>query len=169
VSGPTICTTGHRIASQEQFAAWGAAWVRRIAALAPKEIRFGGALGWDSLALRMADAYFLGSPARPRLVVYCANRVVDLPTEAAQAVSRIGPDLVELRLVDAGAAWPEALLRRNVAMLVGGRMEAGKPVAGAPADVLLAAWDGRSGGGTAHCRGEAVRRGIRVDALGGGR
>lgn len=167
MSAPAIlASSGHRIASPEQFAAWGTAWVRLLAqSPPPTEIRLGGALGWDTLALRMASAYFAGAANPPRIVVYCANRVVDLPTESAQAVAAIGPELVELRLVDAGATWPEALLRRNVAMLVGGRVEAGKPVAGVPANALAVAWDGRNAGGTAACRNEALRRGIRVVGL----
>jgi hypothetical protein len=104
---------------------------RAIAAMAPVEVRIGGAIGVDTLALRAARAdllYFVG-----RIVVYVPFTLKDQPVEAQIAIRECADKVVELDYPQ--KKW--AYLRRNEKMLVG-------------AHLCLAFTDGRQSGGTAH-------------------
>jgi hypothetical protein len=104
---------------------------------------------------------------RPRWVVWspCASHEFDRPMQlqldAAVGVEP-GADASALPNGELRVIPGADRVRLTKAMLVGGRIDAGRPVAGAPASVLLAA----PGSPEAVA---ASRMGIRVDVLGGGR
>jgi hypothetical protein len=91
-------------------------------------LRFGGALGVDTVALLAA------AEARPSvaLEVFVPWTISSQPVASREAIQRSGARVVELRLADRTKA---AFLRRNDSMLNG-------------ADRLLAFTDGRTTGGT---------------------
>jgi hypothetical protein len=182
-----VAVTGHRD-PRRWPRDWAQAWRGWFARDGVVEARFGGALGFDTEALRQAAAWragriaHVGSVAKGydkspapwaglRLAVYVPGRAADQPSEAHRAINdcldvELGDRLVELGLVKPGdgtAAWAEALMRRNTAMLVDGRRDgAGKLVVGAPADVVFACWDGERRGGTFDTITKARERGIPV-------
>lgn len=100
-------------------------------------MRFGGALGVDTVALRAAG------PSEIRKSVFVPFRVRDQPEAAREAIENCANDIVELRFAKHSSAY----LRRNDAMLDG-------------ADRLLAFTDGRDTGGTAYTIREAKKRNI---------
>ena len=109
-----------------------------------KEVRFGGALGVDTVALRAA-ARLRGARRRvPRLVVYVPFRASDQPA-AARGVIALADEVVELRLPR--SKW--AYLRRNDKMLDG-------------ATRALAFTDGKRSGGTHYTAKKATDLGIPV-------
>lgn len=117
---------------------------RAMAAMSPVEVRFGGALGVDTLALHAAVG--MQKDGTDWFVVYVPFRVEDQPIVAQRAIIFLADDVVELGYPK-GKKW--AYLRRNEKMLVG-------------AHLLLAFSDGRQSGGTAHTMRVAREAGIPV-------
>lgn len=115
-----------------------------------KEMRFGGALGVDTIALAAAAA----ADGNATLRVFCPGRVRDLPRLAQGIAVDHADAFVELQGDPSSAASYHA---RNRAMVDG---TAGLP----PCDVLLAFSDGRPGGGTQATIDYASRR-VRVVVL----
>lgn len=108
------------------------------------ELRFGGALGVDSLALGMAA--HLG--VRHRRAVYVPFRVSDQPREARAIIKKYATKIYELAFEKS----PWAYLRRNDAMLKG-------------AHRLLAFTDGRETGGTAYTLRMARELGLDITVV----
>jgi hypothetical protein len=164
-----VATTGHRDPSRWPRGAVDG-WRRLLADERVAVVRVGGAVGWDTHALGLADVMRSLRPrgARWRVELYCTGRVVDLPSLAHSAANRClrdGDELVELCLADhdsGSGEWALAAKRRNGAMLVGGRNVDGKLSTTARADMLFAAWDGEERGGTWDCVQKARAAGIPV-------
>lgn len=111
------------------------------------ELRFGGARGTDTLALRAAHTY-RGDRSTPRLVVYlpCTRGVA--PREARSSLS-LADEVIEM---GGNPGDKGSYLRRNVRMTAG-------------ADMLLAFADGETGG-TGHAIACArVKGGVEVQVL----
>lgn len=106
------------------------------------ELRFGGALGVDDVALATALEYRVGH--MPRLRVFVPFTWRDQPA-ACQPTIRRADEVVELRLPKSKAAY----LRRNDAMLQG-------------ANRVLAFTDGRQTGGTWYTVQRAAQAGLPV-------
>ena len=103
------------------------------------------AVGPDPLSPEALRRVLAGrGKAKYRVVAYVTGRVVDLDSPGQTAVGELeeGDTLVELRLAtsaDLPEAWAAAHLRRDRAVLVGGRRDdAGKLVGGAKAGRVLA-------------------------------
>lgn len=105
--------------------------IAEVFAMGATELRFGGALGADTVAL-VAAAHL--RPAGASLVVFVPCTLAHQPAEARRAIEKCADSVIELRL----PPQPWAYLRRNDAMLKGA------------VDYLLAFTDGRSAGGTAY-------------------
>lgn len=112
------------------------------AASAATEVRIGGALGVDTIAIMALAAH----PAH--VIVYVPYALRDQPAKAKAAVSEVADHVVELHLPRSKGAY----LARNAHMLDG-------------ADRLLAFTDGRSTGGTAWMIRAARAAGIPVDVV----
>jgi hypothetical protein len=95
------------------------------------ELRFGGALGVDTVALEAAYRYNVDAKLR----VFVPWKLRDQPAEARRTVQLCADEVVELQLPR--VRW--APLERNVAMLLG---------RGARSDRLVAFKDDRCEGGT---------------------
>lgn len=106
------------------------------------EIRFGGALGSDSVALSAALQARPVGGVRPVLRVFVPAQLADLPELARKIALRCADEVVELGYPP-GEKW--TYLRRNDRMLDG-------------ADRLLTFTDGRSEGVTAYTIKGARRR-----------
>ena len=141
----TIAITGHRAIAQESEQA-GRRAMAEVLAGAPAEIRFGGALGVDTLAL--AAAFELRLPGT-RLVVYAPATITDLPRSAREVAERCADHFVEL---EGDPSHRLTYLARNDAMLDG-------------ADSLLAFWDGTRAGGTWYTVREAREQGLDVKVV----
>ncbi len=111
------------------------------------EMRFGGARGTDTVALRAAFAWRqVRGSAKPLLRVYVPGRLIEQPAEARAVADRCADAVVGLGLPLQHAS---SYLDRNEAMLEG-------------ADTLLAFTDGRMQGGTAWTLQRAAERGMEV-------
>ncbi len=99
-----------------------------VIAAGATELRFGGALGADTMALEAA-----GRQGGIRRVVYVPFTVADQPKEAREVIARSATVVHELRLPHGKRAY----LQRNRAMLEG-------------AHRVVAFTDGRQTGGTQH-------------------
>ena len=106
-------------------------------------IRFGGAIGVDTIALLAADM-FRGS--RTKLTVVVPSALDDQPEDAVEAALAAADEVVELGL-ERGTA--RSNLRRNDELLRG-------------ADRLIAFTDGRDQGGTSYTIDRALARGLDV-------
>lgn len=104
------------------------------------ELRFGGALGSDTLALLAVC-----SVKDARKVGYVPFTVYDQPQEAREVLQSCADEVVELRLPKSKRAY----LDRNLMMLEG-------------ADRLVAFTDGRTEGGTAYTIRNAEKLGLPV-------
>lgn len=102
-----------------------------------REMRFGGAIGVDTIALQA-----VGLVEGLSRVVYVPFTVGDQPRAARRAIDLWATTVVELEL----RRQKRSYLKRNLAMLDG-------------ADRLLAFSDGRTTGGTAFTVDQAKRRG----------
>jgi len=111
------------------------------------EVRFGGARGVDTVALRAAHDVTEGLES-PVLIVYAPATLKDLPKEGRTEAERSADRIVEL---GGHPAHKDSYLKRNLAMLNG-------------ASRLLAFWDGGTGG-TAFTIREAEKRGIPVTVI----
>jgi hypothetical protein len=113
----------------------------------PAEILFGGARGADTIALAAACTALAGVRP-PKLVVIVPKRLKDQPVEAQEWARECADEILELQLPRLDT---EAYRRRNRELV-------------ARADVLVAFWDGRSGG-TRMTIGLAEAAGIRVEIV----
>ena len=109
-----------------------------------EELRLGGALGTDHIALLEAHRH-----GGVRIVVVVPATTKAIPAGTRDAVLECADEVVEMGL-DPRAPW--SYLRRNDRLLDG-------------AEVLLALYDGRRTGGTAYTVREARKRGIQVRVL----
>lgn len=105
------------------------------------ELRFGGAIGVDTIALRAA----CGDDESAYRQVIVPFEVVDQPAEAAKTIQDCADEIIEMHLLRSR----EAFLRRNDRLLEG-------------ADRLLAFTDGRTSGGTWYTIQSAIKRGLDV-------
>jgi len=106
-------------------------------------IRFGGALGVDTLALTAAGRL---RPQHVMLTVFVPCTLEHQPAEARRAIEKYADAVVELHL----PPKPWAYLRRNDAMLDG------------HVDLVVAFTDGREEGGTWYTMEAARKRKIEV-------
>lgn len=122
-----------------------------VIAQRPSELRFGGALGADTLALKAAANLEFVSSVRidnaPDIerVVFVPFTVAAQPNEAQQAIRAYASRIVEMKL----SAGKSAYLVRNTAMITG-------------ADLVVAFTDGRVVGGTWYTMRRARELGIPV-------
>lgn len=107
------------------------------------ELRFGGAIGSDTIALEAACDH--GSPRR---VVYVPFRVGQQPWAARRAIEHCADEIVELDL----PSGKRAFLVRNDAMIKGVQR-------------VVAFTDGRTTGGTHYTSSRAERAGIPVSIV----
>lgn len=112
-------------------------------AMGAKTIRFGGALGADTVALTAAGEL---RPASVRLEVFVPCTLADQPAVARRAIEKYADTVIEGRL----PMKPWAFLKRNDAMLTG------------DVELVVAFTDGREEGGTWYTMNAAKRRGITV-------
>jgi uncharacterized phage-like protein YoqJ len=114
----------------------------------PSTLRFGGAIGVDSIALQAARHL-----RRPRhrviFVVIVPGKLTEQPKFAYQVALRCADKIIELEF-PRGAKW--AYLRRNDKLLDG-------------AQRLVAFTDGRATGGTAYTIKRAQKSGIDVELV----
>lgn len=121
-----------------------------LAAYEPTEIRFGGAIGSDTVALEAIGE------AECDLVAVVPFRLADQPRDAQRVMTEFADRIVELELPRAAASY----LRRNDVLLLGGGI-----VEGGRADRLLAFTDGRTTGGSAYTVKKARELDIPVDVV----
>jgi predicted Rossmann fold nucleotide-binding protein DprA/Smf involved in DNA uptake len=95
----------------------------------PDQMLFGGARGTDTVALAAAYAALAGVRP-PRLIVIVPKRLRDQPIEAQKCARECADEIIELQ---ASRLSTEAYRRRNKELV-------------SRADVLVAFWDGNSGG-----------------------
>ena len=121
---------------------------RKIAHEAPTatEIRFGGAIGVDTVALE--SCCYLRQEKWPELIVIVPYRVADQPKAARATIETCADEVVELDL----PRGRQASLRRNDELLDG-------------ADRLIAFTDGRTTGGTRYTIQKARELGIEVEIV----
>ena len=121
---------------------------RTIALEAPRatEIRFGGAIGVDTVALEACC--FLRQEVWPELVVIVPYRVADQPRTARAVIETCADEVIELDLL----RGRQASLRRNDELLDG-------------ANKLIAFTDGRTTGGTFYTIQKARELGIEVEIV----
>jgi hypothetical protein len=120
--------------------------IAAVRRLAPgfEEVRFGGALGSDTVALVAAG----GLVPKPHLVVIVPCTASYQPAEARAAIRRYADEVRELGLPQAR----ESYLERNLALIEG-------------ATRLLAFSDGRTRGGTAYTMRHAGERGLPIELV----
>ncbi|HEY5657686.1 MAG TPA: hypothetical protein VIY27_07835 [Myxococcota bacterium] len=123
-----------------------------------QEIRFGGARGGDSIALRAAHD-LLGNDSNTLLSVYVPSRLADQPVEARLTIEACADHVVELGLPVGRRTSYHA---RNRAMLE--PLEV-RGVSYPAADGLIAFWNGR-GGGTSYTIAQAESRRVPVVVVG---
>ncbi len=140
-----LAITGHRAIARESEQAVRQAMAEALAG-APSEIRFGGALGVDTLALTAAHEL---RQAGTRLVVYAPATIADLPRGAREVAERCADHVVEL---EGDPRNRLTYLQRNDAMLDG-------------ADQLVAFWNGTRSGGTWYTVRKARELGFEVKVV----
>jgi hypothetical protein len=128
--------------------------VEAVMAEGATELRFGGALGADTVALTAADDLDVVA----HLVVFVPGRVADQPAVARDAIQAFADEVVELRLpLQHGRLPAWAFLRRNDAMLTG-RVRPNLQLA--KAQLCVGFKDGREHGGTHYTLQKAAELGI---------
>lgn len=145
----------------------------RLLSTPRSEIRFGGARGGDTIALRAAREIIRSRTsrepqARPTLVVFVPSSLADQPREAIRAIEECADRVCELGLP---VGMSVSYHRRNRMMLDGGVVQARRrvgpgglsdqliPTIRLPADALMVFWNGGPGG-TAYTICYAEKRGI---------
>lgn len=121
------------------------------------EIRFGGAIGADTLALKSA-LQFCPSFRQILKIVYLPFAIGDQPAEAAM-VAATHADRIH---VDCGRGKDEPFRARNEAMVLGLDYNGQKE---GPVDLLIAFWHGRRRSGTFMTMNIAKKHDIPVDEV----